>query len=74
MNLVAVTMPGPGELLIIMLILVLLFGAKRLPELGSSIGKTVKGFRSGMDEALEEDETTTSTDSSDNTPASPDKE
>lgn len=33
------------DLLIILLIVILLFGAKRLPEIGSSIGKTVKEFR-----------------------------
>ncbi len=44
------------ELLIILLIVVLLFGARRLPQLGSSIGQTVKMFQKGAkgDEQPEE--------------------
>ena len=36
---------GVPEILIIALIIVLIFGAKRLPEIGSGIGKTVKEIR-----------------------------
>ena len=36
------------ELFIILAIVVLLFGARRLPEIGSGLGKAIKGFRSGM--------------------------
>ena len=39
---------GPLELGIILAIVVVLFGAKRLPELGSGIGKAIKNFRAGM--------------------------
>ena len=39
---------GVGELLIILAIVVVLFGARRLPELGSGLGKAIKGFRSGV--------------------------
>ena len=39
---------GATELLIILAICVLLFGARRLPEIGSGLGKAIKGFRSGM--------------------------
>ncbi len=35
----------PTELLIIVFILLLLFGASRLPELASSLGKAMKDFR-----------------------------
>lgn len=43
--------PGVGfpELIIILVIVLLLFGPKRLPQLGKSIGKTVKSLREGMD-------------------------
>ena len=41
----------------LVVILVLLFGAKKLPELGSSVGKSIKNFKNGMAEAHEEDET-----------------
>jgi len=40
--------PGIGELLIIFLIVLLLFGAKRLPQIGASIGQAIKGFRKSL--------------------------
>ncbi len=36
---------GMGELIVIFLIILLLFGAKRLPEIGSSIGKALHEFK-----------------------------
>ena len=39
---------GATELLIILGIIVLLFGARRLPEIGSGLGKAIKGFKSGV--------------------------
>lgn len=44
---------GPNQILIIILIIVLLFGAKRIPELMKGIGKGIKDFKdaaSGKDE------------------------
>lgn len=41
---------GSGELIIIAGIVLLLFGAKRLPELGSSVGKGIKNFKKGLKE------------------------
>lgn len=38
----------PTELLIIVFILLLLFGASRLPELASSLGKAMKDFRKAV--------------------------
>jgi sec-independent protein translocase protein TatA len=38
------------ELLIILAVLVLIFGARRLPELGSSMGKTIREFRKSLNE------------------------
>jgi sec-independent protein translocase protein TatA len=48
---------GPLELGIILAIVVVLFGAKRLPELGSGIGKAIKNFKSGMSDSDEIDVT-----------------
>jgi sec-independent protein translocase protein TatA len=39
---------GTSELLIILGIVVLLFGARRLPEIGSGMGKAIKNFKSGL--------------------------
>lgn len=38
---------GPSELLIILAIVVLLFGATRLPALGKAVGETLRNFREG---------------------------
>jgi sec-independent protein translocase protein TatA len=39
---------GATELLIILGIVVLLFGARRLPELGSGLGKAIRSFKAGV--------------------------
>jgi sec-independent protein translocase protein TatA len=41
---------GLPELLIILAIVVLVFGANRLPDLGRGIGKGIKNFKDGMKE------------------------
>jgi len=41
------------QLLILLLIVVLVFGTKRLRNIGSDLGSAVKGFRKGMDEEPE---------------------
>jgi len=46
---------GMTELLIILAIVVLLFGAKRLPELASGIGKAIKNFKKASSEPDEID-------------------
>lgn len=47
---------GMQELLVILLICVLIFGAAKLPELGKAIGKTIKEFKKSMKEAGSESE------------------
>jgi len=47
---------GGGELIGLIVVLVMIFGAKKLPELGSSIGKSIKNFKKGMEEAHADDE------------------
>ncbi len=39
---------GIQELLIILIIVMLLFGASRLPELGSGLGKAIRGFKDSL--------------------------
>ena len=41
---------GPTELLIIFFIIILLFGAKKLPELAKGLGKGIKEFRNSIKE------------------------
>ena len=41
---------GPWQLLIILVIVLAIFGTKRLRTLGSDLGSAVKGFRSAMNE------------------------
>lgn len=43
------TMPRGTELLIILFIVLLLFGARRLPALAGSIGKSIREFRKASD-------------------------
>lgn len=39
---------GSQELIIILVIVVVLFGAKRLPQLGSGVGKGIRNFKKGL--------------------------
>ena len=41
---------GMGELIVIFLVALLLFGAKRLPEIGSSLGKGIREFKGSVRE------------------------
>ena len=41
---------GAGEIVIIALVVLLLFGGKKIPELMRGLGKGVKSFKSGMNE------------------------
>ena len=49
-------MPGPFELVIILAIVILIFGGKRLKNLGSDLGGAIKGFKSSVKDAEEEEE------------------
>ncbi|GEM86224.1 Sec-independent protein translocase subunit TatA/TatB [Meiothermus granaticius] len=40
---------GPAELIIILVIVVLLFGARKLPELARGLGQSAREFRKGLD-------------------------
>ena len=43
-------LPGPFELIIILLIVLLLFGGKRLKNIGGDLGTAIKGFKKSMKE------------------------
>lgn len=55
---------GPVEMIIILVILVMLFGVGKLPEIGGAIGKTIKEFRS----TITDDKKSTDSEKSDETP------
>jgi len=46
---------GTTELLILLAIIIVIFGARRLPELGSGLGKAIKNFKRGVSEKDEID-------------------
>ena len=45
---------GIPELLIILVVILVIFGPKNLPKIGSALGKTVKNVREGMEEGSED--------------------
>ena len=48
-------MPGPWELAIIVVVIVALFGARKIPELARSIGKAKGEFQKGLREGAQDD-------------------
>ena len=47
-------LPSGSELIIIALVILLLFGGKKIPELMRGLGKGVKSFKDGVNEAKDE--------------------
>jgi sec-independent protein translocase protein TatA len=48
-------MPSMGQILIVLLVVVVLFGAKKLPEIGSGMGKAIRNFKKATGEPDEID-------------------
>lgn len=46
---------GPTELILILLIVIIIFGAKKLPDLGKSIGEGIKNFKKSVSEGKDDD-------------------
>ena len=42
---------GMPELLVLLVIIMIIFGAGKLPEIGLGLGKAIRGFKKGMSEA-----------------------
>ena len=49
---------GAPEIIGIIVLAVLLFGSRKLPELGSSVGKTITSFKRGLADAKDDEEST----------------
>lgn len=47
--------PGPAELIIILIIVLLLFGSRKLPDMARSMGKSARVFKAEVSEMKEED-------------------
>ncbi len=58
---------GWPQILLVLLIVLLIFGAKRLPEIGASLGKGIRGFKSSVTGEEEAQQTTVSSESADST-------
>lgn len=52
---------GTTELIIILAVIILLFGARKLPELANSIGRSIQEFRKASQEGVDEEESATTT-------------
>ena len=42
--------PGPAEIVVLLLLIVLIFGARKLPEIGRGLGEGIRNFRGSMKE------------------------
>jgi sec-independent protein translocase protein TatA len=57
---------GMPELLVILVLVLLVFGANRLPEIGSGLGKAIRGFKKSVQEPTEINTSSTSDKSDEN--------
>ena len=48
------SMPGPLETLVILIVILLLFGAKRLPEIGKALGEGIREFKKNLHDSGED--------------------
>ena len=56
----------PMHLVVLLIIVLIIFGPGKLPELGSSIGKAIRGFKKAMDEPEQKPEEIKDTKKSEN--------
>ena len=52
---IAFGMPGPWEVVLIVVLFVVLFGAKKIPDLAHSLGKAKGEFQKGLKEGAQDD-------------------
>ncbi|MEP7065299.1 MAG: twin-arginine translocase TatA/TatE family subunit [Gemmatimonadota bacterium] len=46
---------GPEKIVLLAIVVLLLFGAKRIPEIGSSFGKGIRDFKKSLDDSSSDD-------------------
>jgi sec-independent protein translocase protein TatA len=56
---------GFPELLILLLVILLLFGARKLPDLARALGKSLSEFKKGREEGIKDEDKTAATDKDD---------
>lgn len=49
-------MPGMGELVIILLIVLVIFGANKLPQIGDALGRSIKNFKKASNVEADDDD------------------
>lgn len=54
MNMLLLSLPGSGEMILLVLVILLLFGGKKIPELMRGIGKGIREFNSAKATVKEE--------------------
>ena len=50
---------GMGEIVIVLVVILLLFGGKKLPQLGSALGQAMTNFKKGLSDQKKVDENST---------------
>ena len=53
-DLILIGAPGPTELIIILILILVLFGAKRIPEIAQGLGKGIREFKKSVREVQDE--------------------
>jgi sec-independent protein translocase protein TatA len=56
-NFILIQTPGPTELIVILILILVLFGAKRIPEIAQGLGKGIREFKKSLREVQDEIET-----------------
>ena len=51
---ILISAPGPTELIVILILVLVLFGAKRIPEIAQGLGKGIREFKRSMHEIQDE--------------------
>ena len=65
LNMFAFGMPGPMEMMILLVILLVLFGGSKLPSLMRNLGRSANEFKQGLNDPVEDPDKIESDDSQD---------